>query len=452
MSDLLQLRQQGLFAARAPRYTSYPPANRFTAAVGAEQMRAWLGALVPGHPVSVYVHIPFCRRLCWFCACRTQGTRNAAPVAAYLRTLVAELRLIRAALPGPVPMARLHWGGGTPTLLTPVQIGRLARAIRAVFSPVPGAEFSVEIDPAELDAPRMDALARAGLTRASIGVQDFDPRVQAAIGREQGFDITRTAVAMARAAGIDSVNADVLYGLPHQDPTRMARTIEMVLALRPDRVALYGYAHVPWMARRQVMIPQDALPDPEARLALFDLARRRLLLQGYHALGIDHFALPTDSLARAAAAGRLRRNFQGYTDDSAPVLIGLGASAISRFPQGHVQNAPATGAYATAIRDGRMAAVRGHALGRDDVLRGALIEALMCDLAIDIPRMAARLDVPPAQIGQLLAPLRARFAPWLTERGDGLAIAPAGRPLTRLMAQMLDAGSDDPAPRHSAAV
>ncbi|MFN4061982.1 MAG: oxygen-independent coproporphyrinogen III oxidase [Paracoccus hibiscisoli] len=451
MEHLSQLRRTGLFESRAPRYTSYPPATQFRPTVDGTVVGGWMEALDPGTPVSLYVHVPFCRRLCWFCACRTQGTQSLKPVADYVQALLTELRQLRARLPQGITLSRLHWGGGTPTLLTPALIALLADAIRAAFPFREGAEFSVEIDPSEIDAPRMAALVRAGMTRASVGVQDFDPQIQDSIGRPQSFAMTARAVDLIRDHGIAGLNADILYGLPHQTGARMADTVQKLLALSPDRVALYGYAHVPWMSRRQVMIPEAALPDGETRLALFDTARALFLHDGFRQIGIDHFARPGDGLARAADQGRLRRNFQGYTDDGAEVLLGLGASSISRYPQGYAQNAPATGAWLAAVRAGRVPVTRGHAFGPEDGWRGRMIEALMCDFRIDPAEIQARFGLTPDQQSRILAPLLDRFGPAVALRDGALVIPPEARPLTRLIAQALDAYAA-PEGGHSAAV
>jgi len=398
--------------------------------------------------ISLYIHVPFCRRLCWFCACRTQGTQSLAPVRAYVETLKTEIQALRRRMAPGVGLSRLHWGGGTPTLLPPALIRQLAGAVFNAFPMEEGGEFSVEIDPSEIDAPRMAALAEAGMTRASIGVQDFDPEIQDAIGRPQSFELTARAVDLIRRHGIRSLNADILYGLPHQTGQRMADTVQKVLALAPDRVALYGYAHVPWMSKRQVMIPNESLPDGEARLALFETAAELFLDDGFQQIGIDHFARPDDGLAQAAAQGRLRRNFQGYTDDPAPVLIGLGASSISRYPQGYAQNAPATGAYTAAVREGRIPVTRGHAFTPEDRWRGRLIEALMCDFRIDLTAMTAEVGpLPP----DLFPPLLAQFGPAVHLTDSAFEITPEGRPLTRLIAQALD-GYAAPEGSHSVAV
>lgn len=439
MQEYSQLAMLGLFDARVPRYTSYPTSPQFSAEIGADHMRTWISDVAEGSEISLYVHIPFCRRLCWFCACRTQGTSNADTVRAYLETLKTEIALLGRLLPAGVRLSRLHWGGGTPTLMAPDMIADLAAALFAVAPMAARGEFSVEIDPNEIDAPRLDALIAAGMNRASIGVQDFDPGIQQAIGRLQSYEQTRHCADALRARGITSLNADILFGLPHQTPARIADSVQRLLSLNPDRVALYGYAHVPWMARRQSMISTEALPSPPERLALFETARQLFLWDGYTEIGIDHFARPGDGLARAAQQGTLRRNFQGYTDDAARVLIGLGASSISRFPQGYVQNASQTGAYTAAIRAGALAGARGHAFAGQDRLRARLIEALMCDFRISTAELTADFDLSPPQLHEVFAPAVARFAEVIEVTPDGLSIRPEGRPLTRMIARTFDA-------------
>jgi oxygen-independent coproporphyrinogen III oxidase len=434
-----QLARLGLFDARVPRYTSYPTAPQFSPQVGEGDFRTWIKAIKPGSEISLYLHIPFCRRLCWFCACRTQGTSTDTPVLAYARVLHAELRHLAAILPAGVTLSRLHWGGGTPTMLPPQAIRELAAAIFAVAPMARGGEFSVEIDPDEVDEPRLDALAEMGLNRASIGVQDFDPEIQATIGRDQPFDLTARVVGQIRARGIASLNADLVYGLPHQSQARLTETVQKLLSFSPERVALYGYAHVPWMARRQQMIPTDSLPRPEERLALFETARRLFTWDGYAEIGIDHFARPGDGLARAAGEGRLRRNFQGYTDDTSPVLIGLGASSISRFPQGFAQMNPSTSGWTKAVNEGRFAIERGHAFVGEDGLRGRIIEALMCDFRVNAAELIRDHGATRSRLSELFAPVADRFAGYVDIGPDGLSIRPEGRPLTRMIA----AGFDD---------
>ena len=311
MEHLEHLGALGLFDARMPRYTSYPTAAVFSPGTGAAFQAESRAGLDPEIPVSVYIHVPFCERLCWFCACHTQGTQTLAPVEAYIGTLEAELALLRDTLPNGVRMGQSHWGGGTPTILPPALIHRLARAIRGVFKPAERFEFSVEIDPTLVDRAKIDALVAEGMTRASIGIQDFAPEVQQAIGRKQPFTVTQACVADLRAAGITSLNTDLVYGLPHQTEARIADTIEKVLTFAPDRVARFGYAHVPWASKRQKLIDENALPDGETRFHLAEFAADRFGRAGMSAIAIDHFARPDDALAKAQGAGRLRRNFQG---------------------------------------------------------------------------------------------------------------------------------------------
>lgn len=439
MEQESQLTRLGLFDARVPRYTSYPTAPHFSTEVGPSLFAEWIEAIPAGSQISLYMHVPFCRRLCWFCACRTQGTQSDEPVRAYAETLLAELKMLKERLAPGVTLSRLHWGGGTPTLMPADMMRRVAAA---VFDAVPmgaGAEFSVEIDPNEIDAARMDALAESGLNRASIGVQDFDPQIQQVIGREQSYEVTKAAVDMIRARGIRSLNADILYGLPHQTPTKIAESVQKLLSLGPDRVALYGYAHVPWMARRQTMIPSDHLPTPQERLELFEVARKLFVADGYDEIGIDHFALPTDGLAVAQKAGRLRRNFQGYTDDLAEALVGMGASSISRFPQGYAQNASATGAHTGAIRDGHFSTARGHVFAGEDRLRARLIEALMCDFRVSTAELVTEYGADPAELSTLFRSCAAKFEDMVKVTAAGLEIPEKGRPLTRMIARHFDA-------------
>ncbi len=439
MDTKSQLAKLGLFDAKVPRYTSYPTAPHFGNDVGPDLFGQWIGKIAPGSAISLYIHVPFCRRLCWFCACRTQGTQKDDPVIAYLEVLKQELTMLRQTLPPGVRLSRLHWGGGTPTLLSPQMMQDLAQAAFDVAPLAADGEFSVEIDPNEIDADRLDALAQAGMNRASIGVQDFDPRIQETIGRLQSFDITRDAVDMLRTRGIASLNADILFGLPHQTQARMTESVQKLLSLNPDRVALYGYAHVPWMAKRQQMIPSDALPTPEQRLALFETARRLFAWDGYTEIGIDHFATPDDGLAHALRAGRLRRNFQGYTDDTSDVLIGVGASSISKFPQGYAQNAPATSAHTAAIREGRFSTARGHQFTEQDKLRGRLIEALMCDFRIDADEITRDFDITQDQLEALFHSANRSFDNLLRVTPQGLFIPEPVRPLTRIIARSFDA-------------
>ncbi len=448
---MTQLRQLGLFDAKVPRYTSYPTAPHFSDAVGPAEYADWIADIPPNSDISLYVHVPFCRRLCWFCACRTQGTKSDAPVQAYVDTLLSELDLLKQRLPQGTKLARLHWGGGTPTLLPPALMEKLAGAIFATAPLAASYEFSVEIDPNEIDDTRISTLANLGMNRASIGIQDFDEDIQKTIGRQQSYDITKKAADALRDVGIHSLNADILYGLPHQSREKIADSVQMLLSLSPDRVALYGYAHVPWMARRQGMIPSDALPTPEERLQLFETAQQLFAWDSYVDIGIDHFAKHDDGLAVAQRAGQLRRNFQGYTDDTSQVLIGVGASAISRFPQGYAQNQPATSKYTGALRDGQFATSRGHAMTPQDALHSRIIEALMCDFKVSTNELLSDYQVSVKELGALYQKALSAFPGMVAVTKNGLEIPVKGRPLTRMIARCFDAYALDQA-GHSHAI
>ena len=395
-----------------PRYTSYPTAPHFCETIGPETYGTWLSALPGGAVLSLYLHVPFCDQLCWFCACRTQGTKTYSPILRYTHRLIDEIRLIGALTGKTHRVSQMHWGGGSPTVLAPEEIAGLKQALNESFPAAEGAEFAVEIDPRDMTEARLDAFAAAGLTRASIGVQDFEPRVQRAIGRNQTRETTRVVIEGLRARGVRSVNVDLLYGLPGQTGESLRRTIEGVIALAPDRIALFGYAHVPWMAKRQKMIDETLLPGTEARKRQMLLARGMLREAGYQPVGIDHFARPEDALSRAAREGTLRRNFQGYTVDHADALIGFGASAIGRLPQGFVQNDHATAGYQNRLAAGALATIRGAALSPEDAARGDAIQQILCSFALDC-------RVIEAQHGPVARPVR--------EIADRLlAIAPPG--------------------------
>lgn len=323
--------------------------------------------------------------------------------------------------------------------MSPDHMRDLSAAVREVADFADGYEFSVEIDPNEIDTKRLDALFESGMNRASIGVQDFDPDIQKTIGREQSFDTTKRAVDMIRERGIQSLNADILYGLPSQSRTRIVDSVQKLLSLSPDRVALYGYAHVPWMAKRQQMIPSDALPRPDERLDLFETARKLFVWDNYDEIGIDHFATREDGLSVAARNGTLRRNFQGYTDDTSEVLVGLGASSISKFPQGYAQNAPATSAYTKAVRENSFSTVRGHCFSEQDKLRGRMIEMLMCDFRVNTAELVRDYQTTEAEVAGMLQRANSEFENLLVVDGDGLFVPPEARPLTRMIARSFDA-------------
>jgi oxygen-independent coproporphyrinogen-3 oxidase len=431
----------------APRYTSYPTAPHFSAAIGASTYAGWLAALDPGASLSLYLHVPYCARLCLYCGCHTKIVQRRAPVDAYAELLAQEIELV-AARTKRQRVSSIHWGGGTPSMLGPERLIALNDLIARRFDCTRVTEHAIEIDPRQCDRALAQALAAIGVNRASLGVQEFAPHVQRAIGRVQPFETVAAAVALLRAAGIADLNFDLMYGLPHQSTQDLHDTILRADTLRPDRIALFGYAHVPWLKTHQRLIDAAALPGATERLAQAEIARGALLALGYLPVGLDHFARPHDSLARAAVEGRLRRNFQGYTTDDADALIGIGASAIGRLPQGFVQNAPDLGTYGRAIAAGAFATARGIALTPDDRLRGAVIERLMCDFAVDLDTIDGYQELPDALAA--LQPLAEDGLVAIT--GPRIAVTAAGRPFVRLVAAAFDAYLGRGTARHSRAV
>ena len=451
MTDLASLIAR--YDGRAPRYTSYPTAPHFSAAVDAGTHAAWLAALPDDAAISLYLHVPFCAELCWFCGCHTTATRNRAVLDAYADTLLQEIDIVAAAIGRRLTVAHVHWGGGTPTALPPERIADIMDALRRRFRFAPFAEIAIEIDPRTAAPSAIARLGAIGFNRASLGVQDFDPAVQAAVNRHQSFAQTADCAAHLRAAGIGSVNLDLIYGLPHQTVAGVAATVRQALEIRPDRVAVFGYAHVPWMKAHQNLIPTEALPDGPARFAQRAAAHAAILAAGYTAVGLDHYALPHDSLAQAAEAETLKRNFQGYTTDTAPALIGLGTSSISSLPQGYIQNEPKTPAWRQAIRAGRLPTARGLALSADDKLRRDVIEALMCHGRVNLPAIARAHNASPAEL-LAAAPRLAALAEdaLITWDGETVTLTETGAPFVRNVAASFDAYLRPAEGRHARAV
>jgi oxygen-independent coproporphyrinogen-3 oxidase len=429
-----------------PRYTSYPTAPHFHGGIGPDEYRDWLAELPPDARLSLYLHVPFCQELCWYCGCHTTVARRYQPVAEYQDLLQRELDLVGTALGGRRPVGHIHFGGGTPTMLAPEDLRALGERLRERFDIRDDAEYAVEIDPRRLTLETVAALATIGVNRASLGVQDVNPEVQQAINRVQPFTVVERAVDWLRAAGILGINFDLMYGLPRQTTAGVRNSVDTALTLRPARFALFGYAHVPWMKRHQRLIDEAALPDAKERAAQFEVAAGRLEQAGYVAIGFDHFALPDDSLAIAQKTGHLHRNFQGYTTDDATALLGFGASAIGSLPQGYVQNAVPILQYRDRVRDGRLASARGIRISADDRLRRRVIERLMCDFAVDLNGSAAQL----AAEREALEPFQADGL--LTIDGRRIRVESAGRPLIRTICAVFDAYLERGLARHSRAV
>jgi len=430
-------------AIEAPRYTSYPTAVEMSASFGPADTAAALREADARStaPLSLYLHLPFCQALCWFCGCHAMVARTDERVDRYLGAVERELATVAAMLPQRRTAGEVHFGGGSPSLLTPQQFDRVWGALAATFRMADGAELSLEVDPRTVDPERMAAYRRAGVQRVSMGFQDLDPRVQAAIGRDQSEAVSRQAFAWARQAGFTGVNVDLCYGLPAQTEAGMERTAREVARLRPDRIALFGYAHVPGMKPLQRRIDATALPDVALRLRLFRLAREALLAEGYRAVGIDHFALPGDALVRALDEGRLHRNFQGYTTTVTDTLLGFGLSAISDFGGALAQNQRSLAGYLARTDAGALTTERGFVRTPEDRLRGEIIQQLMCTFALDVPALERRFAVTfSAHFARELDELqRLRDEGLLSLSPERITLTAAGRLLARNVAVVFDA-------------
>ena len=438
---------------RLPRYTSYPTAPHFSPAIGADTYAGWLAELSASTSASLYLHVPFCREMCWYCGCHTQIVRRDELVAAYQRTLLREIDLVAGTIGRRIKVEHIHFGGGTPTIMAPEAFAELMAAMRQAFFVLPSAEIAIEIDPRTLTADMVESMRLSGVNRASLGVQSFDPVVQRAINRVQSFEQTASVVDMLRRAGIEGINFDLIYGLPHQSVASCLNTVRRALTLAPGRFSVFGYAHVPGFKRHQRMINEGLLPDGLARHDQACAIANALKEAGYVQIGLDHFARPDDSMAMAFQERTLRRNFQGYTTDRSEVLLGFGASAIGHLPQGYVQNEVQIGAYSDAIAAGHLATTKGYGLTDDDRLRADIIERIMCEFSADLGDICARHG---AELDAMLksAP---RLEPLISDGvvrldGDRLAVANDSRVLVRSVAAAFDAHLDPAKQLHSRAV
>jgi oxygen-independent coproporphyrinogen III oxidase len=436
-----------------PRYTSYPTAPHFSTSFPAATYREWLTRLDPIEPISLYLHVPFCKQMCWYCGCNMKLAAHYSPVAAYVQHLLEEIDLIAAVLPARIPVSHLHFGGGTPTVLEPEDLAAVMARLTMRFHLLPDAEIAIESDPRTLTDAMIGQIGSLHFNRASFGVQEFDPKVQAAINRIQPPEMVERAILGLRAAGVANINFDLIYGLPHQTTAALCRTVEQCVAMKPDRIALFGYAHVPWIAKNQRMIADDSLPAGPERAEQAKAAAMTLVENGYVQIGIDHFALAHDSLAVAAAEGRMHRNFQGYTSDAARTLIGIGATSIGRTPQGYVQNASETGAWSRAVAAGKLPVARGHALTEQDELRAGVIERIMCDGSVDLAAAGRGLGFAADWYAQEIPELlQMQQDGLLTFEGGTLTLAAEGLPLARVVASVFDTYLRDSTARHSVAV
>ncbi|OHB31507.1 MAG: oxygen-independent coproporphyrinogen III oxidase [Phenylobacterium sp. RIFCSPHIGHO2_01_FULL_69_31] len=436
-----------------PRYTSYPTALAFQPGEGAAAPVDWFAATRAEDTISAYVHVPFCRRLCWYCGCNTTVAHEYDRIDTFQQVLEREIDLLARALGPHAGVAHLHFGGGSPNALSPEHFLNLADRLYDRLGLRADAEIAVELDPALLSDAFVDALGEAGVTRASLGVQTFDPIVQEKVNRIQPYDRVAASAERLRAQGVRGLNFDLMYGLPAQNPENVAESVELALTLKPDRIAVFGYAHVPWMKKHQVMIQDADLADVAGRWAQAEAADQALVAGGYVRIGLDHYARPEDPLAIAAAEGRLRRNFQGYTDDPAPVLVPVGPSSIGQFREGFVQNAVATDTWGRAVLKGELPLARKLPLSAEDRLRAAIIERLMCDLAVDVGAVCQAHGVNPGALDASVAALAEAESDGLC-RIDGrrIEIPEGGRRLMRVVAAAFDERLPVAQNRHAKAV
>jgi oxygen-independent coproporphyrinogen III oxidase len=417
-----------------PRYTSYPTAADFTPMVGPADHVAWLARLHGGQSVSVYLHVPYCREICLYCGCNTKMAVREEVISRYRCALETEIGLVAGLIRELPNIARLHWGGGTPSILGLDGLRSVLAVLGNRFRFDPSFEQAIELDPRFIAAEFAGGLAELGVTRASLGVQDVNPLVQAAIGRIQPLSVVESAVKRLRSAGIRNLNFDLIYGLPMQTLESIRETCTLVSAMEPDRIACFGYAHLPDIKANQRRIDTTTLPSLDQRIYQAELIAEELVRYGYVRIGIDHFAKPTDPLASAVASGKLHRNFQGYTDDDSRVLLGLGASSISTFTEGFVQNISDVPKYVHAVEAGDLASVRGRRLAADDRWRGRVIERLMCDFTVDFAKVA-----PGADLSRELPILAPMVRDGLVEIADSnLVVTESGRPMVRIVAAVFD--------------
>jgi oxygen-independent coproporphyrinogen-3 oxidase len=431
------------FDVSGPRYTSYPTADRFIEAFDADAFAGWLRAraVMPSRPLSIYVHIPFCNTICYYCACNKVITRDHTKAVEYLDYLERELMLVGEHLEPGQRFEQLHLGGGSPTYLTGAELARLVHMITTRFPLEQGGEYGVEVDPRTAPPEKVRALAALGFNRLSIGVQDFDPHVQRAVNRVQSFEMTRATIEAAREAGFRSINLDLIYGLPRQTRDSFARTLDQVLELAPERVALYHYAHLPERFKPQRRIHSADVPSSEEKLHIMMQAIRRLTECGYEYIGMDHFARVDDDLARAQRQGRLHRNFQGYSTRPECDLVGLGVSAISKVGPTYAQNARGLDEYYDALRTGRLPTGRGVLLTADDLLRRSVIMALMCHFTVSKEAIESahlvRFDEYFGRELQELEPLEQ--AGLVQNSREWISVTPQGKLLVRAIAMTFDA-------------
>lgn len=437
---------------QVPRYTSYPPATQFRDIEDGKTYAQWLSSA--DKDISLYIHIPFCARLCHYCGCHMRVVNTYQPVEDYLDVLKAEIALIQQHLPAKTRISHLHFGGGSPTILKPADFRRLMQYLEERFSFKSGMEIGIEADPRNLSEAKIAAYAKAGVNRLSMGVQDFNEDVLNLINRPQPFHVTYRALQLCKSYGIDNINFDLMYGLPAQTEESILKTMDIAVSLKPARIAYFGYAHVPWMKRHMNLMPQERIPGPKDRYVLQDSGARFLEHAGYTPIGIDHYALPGDALCHALESGTLHRNFQGYTTDRQTSLVGLGASSIGAFASGYAQNRIDTRGYMEEVRAGRLPVHKMLAFQNSDLPVRKIIERLMCYLTVDLAQIKKEFSLPDSAFPRLQELKRLEEDGVIHLRNQTITINPDYRVLARVVCEVFDeyALKDMSLQRHAQAV
>lgn len=410
---------------------------------------SWLGTL-PDEALSIYVHIPFCRKLCWYCGCHTQISNRYSPIESYTRLLKREIKLVSAALGKRHSVSQIHFGGGSPTALLPEDFEGIMAVLKDHFDLGEDAQVAIEIDPRTLTEPKVAAYAKSGVTRASIGVQDFNKEVQEAINRVQPFHVVYDSIKMLRDYGINHISTDLIYGLPYQTVERIRRNIDYTLLMEPDRIALFGYAHVPWKKKHMRMIDEVTLPDGLTRVNMLSMATSQLREAGYVDIGIDHFVRQGDAIHQAFLSHRLHRNFQGYEAGGADSIIGLGVSAISTLPQGYVQNTLGQDHYKKAIIANSLPTIKGIAVCKEDRLRRDIINTLMCYMTVAVDKICVEHGFSPCMFDAVLeglGPLKTDGL--ITMDAYTITVSPSARQIARLVCSRFDSYLQDVVNKHS---
>jgi oxygen-independent coproporphyrinogen-3 oxidase len=423
----------------APRYTSYPTAPHFTDKINSDIYKSWLQQINKDQTLSLYFHIPFCRKLCHYCGCHTKVVNFDDPINNYIDLLMLELDLLKQNLNHDNEVIHIHFGGGTPTILEPKIFDKLIAKVRSLFKFSKNIEFAIEVDPRTITEEKVKSYADNGVNRISFGIQDFDLEVQEAINRVQSFELVKNITELFRKYNINNINFDLIYGLPKQNLEVIQRNLEQSISLKPSRIAFFGYAHVPWMKKNMQHINESDLPNHEERLEMFSLAHKFLTNNSYHAIGLDHFTLADDSMLKSLKDGTLKRNFQGYTSDKADILLGLGVSSISYMPNGYLQNQTMISKYGPALQNGDFPITKGIETSEDDRIRKAIIDEIMCYLKVDLNKILKDTDFTLLEFQDSLRKLEPLAQDGLLEVTDSsIQINQNARQITRIVSSIFD--------------